>query len=426
VTPGVLLLIGQIASGKTTVARGLASGLSARWVSADGLSDRPGVAPRGQALAELLEGERAGGFLVYECTGAGADFEELVQFLRNKSRRVFVVKLACGLDTALCRLRLRPWQPPGTSASWRTELEWTARRLRTVPADLTLDTTRLDPAEVERWITEFLVERDREPLWPRPALFSGTFSYSKLATYERCPMAYRFRYLDTMPEGFHAEETILGQALHKVLAWLHQPGRAKGSVTVDEVLRAFHGVLDGLSGECDPVLRGELVRKGEPMLRSYHAGLYLFDPLETVAVEQTASFPLCRGGVFVGQIDRLAWTPAGTLVVIDYKTGSKPSSYFNSIPDLLQLEVYALAAQGLYQAAGCEARRLDLRTGRMEMLTMVAHDAARIRAALLRWIERVTGDDRYEATPGKPCRWCSYYFSCPEHVGEPSPGCRVT
>ncbi len=162
------------------------------------------------------------------------------------------------------------------------------------------------------------------------------------------------------------------------------------------------------------------------MLRAYHAGLYLFDSLRTAAVEQTATLPLRRNVLFVGRIDRVAWTSAGTLVVIDYKTGSNPSSYFNSVPDLLQLEAYALAAQGLYQVAGCEARRLDLRTNQTETLTVLAHDAARIRAALLRWIGRVTSDDRCEATPGTACRSCSYYFSCPSHLGEPSPGLRVT
>jgi hypothetical protein len=118
----------------------------------------------------------------------------------------------------------------------------TAKRLRTVPADLTLDATCLDPAEVQQRITEFLAERDREPLWPRPAPLHASFSYSMLPTYERCPLAFRFRYLDARSEDFLAESTMLGQALHEVLAWLHEPGRAEGLATLDEVLAAFQRV----------------------------------------------------------------------------------------------------------------------------------------------------------------------------------------
>lgn len=423
---GILVLIGQIASGKSTLSQMLASRISADWTSAEVLNGIEHEPHKGKELGRLLSEKALNRFLIYECTGVGEDFEALLETLRRKVSRVYVIKLICSTTTAMVRIRERPWSPPRVSPSWRAELEWTSWRLRAVPANLTLDMNNLTPNQAERLITQFLFERKDEPTWASWAISGGTFSYSKLAMYERCPLAFRYRYVDGKKEEFLAEETLLGQAVHRTLSWLYKPSYTSGKFRLDDLLHVYREILFDLVGDSNELLLNNLQNKGEELLRRHFSTAYLFDRLATRAVEEAFSFSLDRGIVFVGQIDRIAETSAGTLVVFDYKTGSSRGTYFSSSPDLLQLEAYGLAALTNYHVTGVEVRKHSLPTGTEETLAVILSDAERIRSALRRWVDVVESSNRYDASPGKPCRWCSYFPSCPSRVGEPSPGLRVS
>ena len=67
-----------------------------------------------------------------------------------------------------------------------------------------------------------------------------------------------------------------------------------------------------------------------------------------VAAEKKFQFPL-NGRKVKGFIDRIEQTPEGEYVVVDFKTGAKPSSLTkNSVPADIQLNLYSLAIKEMF------------------------------------------------------------------------------
>ena len=67
-----------------------------------------------------------------------------------------------------------------------------------------------------------------------------------------------------------------------------------------------------------------------------------------VAAEKKFQFPL-NGRKVKGYIDRIEQTPEGEYVVVDFKTGSKPSSLTkNSVLSDIQLNLYCLAVKEMF------------------------------------------------------------------------------
>ena len=419
----MILLTGQIAAGKSTLARKLSAIIPAQHFSVD---DSALCSFRGEELGKHLARNALHSSVIFESTGTASDFEDMVALLEKEVPRVFVLKLLCSPTTSLERIRLRGWRPPRWGDNWEAELQWTSRRLRSLPADLTIDSDTNTEDEIVARVVRFLEEHSHDENWPGLEPVSGTFSYSRLATFERCPLAFRYRFLDGQLQSFLAEETLFGESIHKAISWLYRPLSPSSSVTLGELLKRYAAIVRDLPNTCAPALIQALLKKGEQMLSNHFANMYLFDSLETIATEERVSLNLAPGIVFVGNVDRLARTRAGTMVVVDYKTGSPRESYVSSAPDLLQIESYALAIMHGHGISYCEARRHDFRTGREQRLVISGDDSARIRLALKRWIRRAETSPRYDATPGKYCRWCSHYYECPSRIGEPSLGCRIT
>ena len=132
----VIVVIGQVASGKTTVARELGRRLAGcvtgiEQLRAAGSDTSPaGVARELGALADS-------GTIVYECSGAHPDFEETLFEIEAAGIRPFVALLDASFETATRRLRERGQrEPPRGGGSWSKHLRWVQTRLRLVPVDV--------------------------------------------------------------------------------------------------------------------------------------------------------------------------------------------------------------------------------------------------------------------------------------------------
>ena len=257
----------------------------------------------------------------------------------------------------------------------------------------------------------------------RPAL-----SPSRAGDFKQCPLLYRFRAIDRLPE-LPSRAQVRGTLVHAVLERLYDlpapqrsPEAARG--LVGPVWEELSAALPELVGQLfvdaeDPELPVWLESAAE-LLEVYFR---LEDPrrLEPAARELLVETELASGLLLRGYIDRLDVAPSGEIRVVDYKTGSAPREA-GEVAALFQMKFYALALLQERGVVPTQLRLLYLADG--EYLTYEPDEAE------LRRFERTleaiwaairtageTGDFRPNRT--RMCDWCSHKALCPAWDGTP-------
>jgi putative RecB family exonuclease len=271
----------------------------------------------------------------------------------------------------------------------------------------------------------------------------GALSPSRASDFMTCPLLYRFRVVDRLPER-PGEAAVRGTLVHKVLEGLFDlPAEQRTRVRATElvapswqaVVEEEPAVVLALRPDVEFPLPagaelpdvpaaalGPFLAGCEPLLDTYFS---LEDPsrLEPAERELRVAVALDSGLELHGYVDRLDVAPDGRMRVVDYKTGRAPRDGFEGKP-MFQMRFYALV---LWLTHGVVPSRLQLLyLGSGEVLVHEP-DEAELRAtqrkvealwaAVLRAHE--TGD--WRPTPSKLCGWCSHQALCPEWGGTPPP-----
>ncbi|MDG4766239.1 PD-(D/E)XK nuclease family protein [Solwaraspora sp. WMMD406] len=301
---------------------------------------------------------------------------------------------------------------------------------------------------------------ESEAEFPRHA----TLSPSRAADFKTCPLLYRFRSIDRLPEQPTADQAR-GTLVHAVLERLFDlpaeqrtPAAAAALVTpVWQRLLAAEPALadvlavtpapDGPPSDADapnadapdagaattdgPVLVGRAAP--QPELADFlGAARTLLDGYFTVedprrlepAERETLVSTVVDGQLLIrGYIDRLDVSPAGELRVVDYKTGGAPREAFESRA-LFQLKFYALVLWRTRGVVPRVLRLLYLKDAEVCDYTPEAEELARFERtvlALWRAITRATELRDFRPKPSRLCDWCSYQAYCPVYGGTPPP-----
>ncbi|MGC9554384.1 MAG: PD-(D/E)XK nuclease family protein, partial [Thermoplasmatota archaeon] len=65
---------------------------------------------------------------------------------------------------------------------------------------------------------------------------ASAYSPSRIATYENCPLKFKFRYVDRRPALRGTIEAFLGQRVHEALEKVYRDRQFHKEVSLDEVL----------------------------------------------------------------------------------------------------------------------------------------------------------------------------------------------
>lgn len=261
-----------------------------------------------------------------------------------------------------------------------------------------------------------------------PAL---TLSPSRASDFMTCPLLYRFRTIDRLPERPSPEATR-GTVVHAVLERLFDlppaertPDRAVGMIAPEweQLVAAEPELADLFVDDHDGrALRGWL-DSAEELVRRY---FNLEDPsrLEPAERELYVETTLDSGLCLRGYVDRLDRAPAtGDLRVVDYKTGNAPREGFEARA-MFQMRFYALV---LWRLRGQVPKLLQLiYLGSGEILRYEPDEAdllatERKLAALWRAIERAVDTGDWRPSPSRMCDWCDHKSRCPAWGGTPPP-----
>ncbi len=260
-------------------------------------------------------------------------------------------------------------------------------------------------------------------------------SPSRAGDFMQCPLLYRFRVVDRLPEP-PSSAAARGTLVHAVLERLfdlpaHRRTVEEASALVAPQWERLVAERPELS-EIVPASR-EGAPEGDPAgslawldtaVRLVERWFSLEDPtrLEPAARELYVETDL-DGLLLRGYVDRLDVAPDGRMRVVDYKTGRSPSELFEG-KALFQMKFYALV---LWHVHGRVPTLLQLvYLGNGEVVTYEP-DEADLRAverklkALWAAIERATTTGDFRARPSRLCDWCDHRALCPAWGGTPPP-----
>lgn len=262
-----------------------------------------------------------------------------------------------------------------------------------------------------------------DPAPPAPR-YPSSLSPSRASDYMTCPLLFRFRAIDQLPEE-PAPAAIRGTLVHTALESLFDlPAAARTpQAAVDLAQSAF----DDLTAS-DPV-SADAVRAQDgsaPDLRALIDSYFrLEDPtrLEPHARELAVHADLEPDFAIRGFIDRVDRTDDGRIRIVDYKTGKAPSPRFAD-KAMFQMRFYGLAWWRIDGTVPTRLQLLYLGDGRVLMHEPDEDDliAMERRVIALRdTISDAADREDFRATPSRLCDWCSFRPVCPAHDGEAPP-----
>ena len=253
-------------------------------------------------------------------------------------------------------------------------------------------------------------------------------SPSRAADFMQCPLLYRFRVVDRLPEA-PSPAAARGTVVHAVLEKLfdlpapERTLRSARSMLVPqwERVRANEPELAGLFDGDQVAVDGWLAGAEELLARWFE----LEDPtrLEPAERELYVETTLDDGLQLRGYVDRLDVAADGRMRVVDYKTGRAPSPLFEA-KALFQMKFYALV---LWRLRGRVPALLQLvYLGDGEMLRHPPGEEellATERKVRALWvaIDRAARTGDWRASPGRLCDWCDHRALCPAFGGTPPP-----
>ena len=259
---------------------------------------------------------------------------------------------------------------------------------------------------------------------PRSGL---SLSPSRAGDFMTCPLLYRFRVVDRLPEPPSPAATR-GTVVHAVLEDLFELSASERTLDAAKGLvpQAWAAVLSAdddlraMFADDDGTLATEWLNGTDDLLATYFG---LEDPrrLEPAHRELELSVTLADGLLLRGIVDRLDVAPDGAMRVVDYKTGKAPRVDFEQ-KALFQMRFYALA---LWRSEGVIPRLLQLMYLADGQVMRYEPDEADLRAmerklaALADAIGRSSASGDWRPRPSRLCDWCSHRDLCPAWGGTP-------
>lgn len=239
-------------------------------------------------------------------------------------------------------------------------------------------------------------------------------SFSKVDTYQLCPLKYRFAYVEKLP-GKPSPQLSWGSSIHAALeCWWSQ--KLPEPPPVDALVQALYDHWDDTGFE--GMTREEKLkwyRHAQDVLRRHHAR---YAPTYSPAVASEAWFDLDLGDdvQVCGSIDHVARTESGGIGIVDWKTNRRAKTR-KEVAGSLQLAIYTLAAVELW---GLEPEWVALDFVVSGVRVSVPRSEIDTDAALgtIRDVTAHIRADLFEPSPSRLCGWCDYRADCPAFQGE--------
>ena len=237
----------------------------------------------------------------------------------------------------------------------------------------------------------------------------GHFSFTQLATFEKCPMQYKFAHILRIPtrgKAFFSYGKTMHNALYEFLAEL---GDKKGSYKQLVDIYKKNWIDEWYDGKSE---KETYYKQGLESLKSFWKDFSERRPkILTIngapALEQDFNLKI-DGHSITGKIDRIDVGKHG-MEIIDYKTGTAKERL--KPEDKMQLMVYRIAAKEVFDLDANKLTYFYLNNSTALSFSPDANDIEAEKEKISGIIKEITKSD-FRAQPGWQCEWCEFKSIC--------------
>ncbi|MDG4666537.1 RecB family exonuclease [Mycobacterium sp. 236(2023)] len=258
----------------------------------------------------------------------------------------------------------------------------------------------------------------------RPAL-----SPSRAADFKQCPLLYRFRAIDRLPEPSSTAQ-VRGSVVHAALEQLYALPAAErvpenATALITPAWEQIVAEQPSLADEFEPEIRAEMLEQARTLLSGYYR---LEDPtrFDPQSCEQRVEVELADGTLLRGFVDRIDVAPTGEMRVVDYKTGKAPPAAraLAEFKAMFQMKFYAVALLRSRGVLPARLRLLYLADQQVLDYTPDLDELERFEktlTAIWRAIQSAGATGDFRPSPSRLCNWCAHQAHCPVFGGTPPP-----
>ena len=247
------------------------------------------------------------------------------------------------------------------------------------------------------------------------------YSHSRLSTFEKCRLQYRYRYIDRIKRDTQSIEAFMGNRVHDALERLYRDLLASKRPSLDEILAHYHRTWEADYSDKITIVKTDLTpehyrKTGEECLVKFYRGHDPFDDGQTLGLEEKVTLTLDEAGRYElqGYIDRLVRREQGVYEIHDYKTsGGRLPSDADLRADR-QLTLYQMAVEKRFP----DAREIRLVWhylvyDRTKTSARTPGEIEKHRRQTIRLIDTIEGTTAFPPHESVLCRWCEYRDICP-------------
>jgi len=233
------------------------------------------------------------------------------------------------------------------------------------------------------------------------------YSYSKIVLFNKCPYAWKLKYIDQIEEEKHPA-LKLGSIVHEVIAeylkQIRDRGEQSNHVILEQLIKQQPASVKEDLAPFIPAIRDIILPPG------VKAGIEL-----QLGVDQ--NFKPCEysseSAFLRGKID-YTYRVEDTIVIIDWKTNQFPPPQ-EVIEDDWQTRFYALLT-GCFAPAEVTKFVIELnylRHRKIRKLEIGRDELNRIKEWIIKNVEAIENEKNFEPSPGDWCELCGYHRLCP-------------
>ena len=253
---------------------------------------------------------------------------------------------------------------------------------------------------------------------PRPIAISP----SRASDYKRCPLQYRLRAIDKIPEP-STEAQVKGTLVHAVLEEMFAWPREERTypAAVKRLKPNWEKMREADPSCAEPVAdEYQLLVDARTLLRGYFT---MENPLgfDAHAQEMPVDFTLPNGVPVRGFIDRVDIAPTGEVRVVDYKTGKKPLPRYSQDAQF-QMRFYALVYWRMFGVVPTQLKLMYLKVMDSMILAPSREELEYFERDLAELWFKIEADGKagtFRPQQSKLCGWCAFQHLCPVFGGTP-------
>ncbi len=265
------------------------------------------------------------------------------------------------------------------------------------------------------------------------ALKIEKYSYSKLDSFNTCPLKYKFIYIDQIRKKDESIQAFLGKIIHSCLEWIYiqKLDNKVSYFSLDQITNKFKGYWDERWHSKirfyqfrHPKKLSHFIKQkkndyftlGIKTLVNYYSKYGPNFNQDVFRLEEKVEFQI-KGFNFISIIDRIDNDGSGNIKIIDYKTGKKNLTEKKMLKNL-QMGIYSIAANSTFPEINRDNITLTLfytMNNKEVSIKASEFDSKNLKNQIIKNISEIKTCEEtssFDPKESNLCNWCYYWNEC--------------